>query len=115
LSPERRSALKAGIALGLLLLASQAQAETGIASAYDYPQPVACGGRYDRHAMTAAHKFLPCGSRVRVVGINGKSIMVTINDRGPFVRGRIIDLSWAAAQAMGMGMSIMRVSLEVVK
>ena len=115
LPAQGRRALRAGICCGLLLLATQAQAEVGVASAYDYPQPVACGGRYDRNAMTAAHRTLPCGTRVKVTGANGKSIVVTINDRGPFVRGRIIDLSWAAARAIGMGMSLMRVAVEVVK
>lgn len=54
------------------------------------------------NAMTAAHKTLPFGSKVRVIDQrSGKSIMVTINDRGPFIRGRIIDLSKAAATKLG--------------
>jgi len=53
--------------------------------------------------MTAAHKTLPCGTRVRVVNKrNGKSVTVRINDRGPYIKGRIIDLSKAAAQAISM-------------
>ena len=105
----------AGISLGLFLLMTQAQAESGIASFYDYPQKVACGGRYDRNAMTAAHRTLPCGTKVRV-NSGVKSIVVTINDRGPFIRGRIIDLSYAAASQIGMlGSGLIRVTLEVIK
>ncbi|MGD8536328.1 MAG: septal ring lytic transglycosylase RlpA family protein [Candidatus Aminicenantes bacterium] len=58
---------------------------------------------YDMHTMTAAHKTLPFGTHVRVTNLNnGKSVVVRINDRGPFVKGRIIDLSYAAAQRLGM-------------
>ncbi len=58
---------------------------------------------YNMHAMTAAHKTLPFGTHVRVTNLtNGKSVVVRINDRGPFVKGRIIDLSYAAAQKLGM-------------
>lgn len=74
----------------------------GIASYYWQPQAVACGGRFNPHAMTAAHRTYPCGSRVRVTASNGRSVVVTINDRGPFVKGRIIDLSLAAARQIGM-------------
>lgn len=74
----------------------------GIASYYWQPQAVACGGRFNPNAMTAAHRTFPCGSRVRVTASNGRSVVVTINDRGPFVKGRIIDLSLAAAKQIGM-------------
>lgn len=58
---------------------------------------------YDMHAMTAAHKTLPFGTYVRVTNLtSGRSVVVRINDRGPFVKGRIIDLSYAAAQKLGM-------------
>jgi len=77
--------------------------ETGIASFYWQPQAVACGGRFNPSAMTAAHKTLPCGSQVRVTNVtNGRTAVVTINDRGPFIKGRIIDLSKAAAELIGM-------------
>ncbi len=63
----------------------------------------ASGERYDMNAMTAAHRTLPMASYVRVTNTNnGKSVVVKINDRGPFHRGRIIDLSKAAALALGM-------------
>jgi rare lipoprotein A len=82
---------------------SQASAQSGMASYYWQPQRVACGGKFNPNAMTAAHKTLPCGTRVTVTNKrNGKSVVVTINDRGPFVRGRIIDVSLAAARQLGM-------------
>jgi rare lipoprotein A len=63
----------------------------------------ASGETFNQNAMTAAHKSLPFGSRVRVVNQQtGQSVVVRINDRGPFVRGRIIDLSRASAQAIGI-------------
>jgi rare lipoprotein A len=75
--------------------------ERGIASWYGKKfqgQPTANGEPYDMYAMTAAHKTLPVPSYARVTNLaNGKSVIVRVNDRGPFVRGRIIDLSYAAA------------------
>lgn len=63
----------------------------------------ASGERFSRHAFTAAHKTLPLHSRVLVTNLaNNESVVVTINDRGPYVRGRIIDLSQAAARAIGI-------------
>lgn len=63
----------------------------------------ASGERFNRNAMTAAHKSLPLHSRVRVTNLaNNESIIVKINDRGPYVHGRIIDLSQAAARAIGI-------------
>ncbi|MGP9820816.1 septal ring lytic transglycosylase RlpA family protein [Salinarimonas sp. NSM] len=63
----------------------------------------ASGERYDMDALTAAHKTLPFGTKVRVTNVaNGKSVVVRITDRGPFVRGREIDLSRGAARAVGM-------------
>lgn len=76
---------------------------TGKASYYWQPQPVASGGWFNPNAMTAAHKTLPFGTKVRVTNQNnGKSVVVTINDRGPYIAGRIIDLSKAAAHAISM-------------
>jgi len=63
----------------------------------------ASGERYDMHAMTAAHPTLPFGTVVEVVNLrNGLSVRVRINDRGPFRKGRIIDLSYGAARKLGM-------------
>ena len=89
---------------------------TGMASYYWQPQALASGGRFDPNAMTAAHKTLPFGTRVRVKHLgNGRSVDVRINDRGPYVAGRIIDLSKAAAGKIGMtGQGIARVSMTVL-
>jgi rare lipoprotein A len=80
--------------------------EVGLASWYGekfHGRRTASGEVYDMYQLTAAHKSLPLGTTVMVTHLrNGRSVMVTINDRGPFVRGRIIDLSYAAAQALGM-------------
>lgn len=62
----------------------------------------ASGERYDRHRMTAAHRTLPFGSRVRVTNLeNGLSVVVEVNDRGPFRKGRVIDVSEEAARELG--------------
>ena len=80
--------------------------ERGIASWYGRPfhgRKTANGETYNMYAMTAAHKTLPLGTHVRVYNRNnGKTIEVRINDRGPFVRGRIIDLSYEAARRLGL-------------
>ncbi len=61
------------------------------------------GERFNTHALTAAHKSLPFGTKVRVTnGRTGRSVVVRINDRGPFIKGRVIDLSKAAPSAIGM-------------
>lgn len=75
----------------------------GKASYYWQPQRVASGGWFNPNAMTAAHKSLPFGTKVRVTNKhNGRSVVVRINDRGPYIKGRIIDLSKAAAYKIGM-------------
>ena len=76
---------------------------SGLASYYWQPQRVASGGWFNPNALTAAHKSLPFGTRVRVTNLrNGRSVVVRINDRGPYIRGRIIDLSRRAATVVGM-------------
>ncbi|GAB6386795.1 septal ring lytic transglycosylase RlpA family protein [Stutzerimonas marianensis] len=72
------------------------------------------GERFDQGALTAAHRTLPFGTRVRVVNArNGKSVVVRINDRGPYVRGRVIDLSKAAFQRIASTRAgVIRVRLE---
>ena len=92
------------------------QGEEGIASWYGHPfdgRRASDGEIYDMHAMTAAHRTLPFGTQVRVHDLeNGQSVEVRINDRGPFVEGRIIDLSYAAAQAMHMtGTALVRLEI----
>jgi len=79
--------------------------ETGTASWYGtkfHGKKTANGERYDMHAMSAAHKTLPMPTMARVTNLNnGRSVVVRVNDRGPFVKSRIIDLSYAAARALG--------------
>jgi rare lipoprotein A len=88
----------------------------GMASYYWQGQQTASGARFNPDGLTAAHRSLPFGTRVRVTNqSNGQSVVVTINDRGPFVGGRIIDLSRGAARAISMtGAGVARVSLQVM-
>ncbi len=90
-----------------------AMAESGIASVYAYDgEKTANGERANPGGLTAAHKTLPFGSKVKVVNKrNGKSVAVRINDRGPFVRGRVIDLTPAGARALGFS-GLAPVSIE---
>lgn len=94
----------------------RASGQQGVASYYWQGQRVASGGWFNPNAMTAAHKTLPFGTKVRVTHLgNGRSVDVMINDRGPFIAGRIIDLSKAAAGIIGMtGQGIARVAVEVL-
>jgi rare lipoprotein A len=89
---------------------------SGKASYYWQPQKVASGGWFNPNAMTAAHKTLPFGTKVRVTNLNnGKSVVVTINDRGPYIAGRIIDLSKAAAHSISMqGSGVVPVNMTVL-
>ena len=91
-------------------------AHSGMASYYHEPERLASGGRFNPNALTAAHKTLPFGTKVRVTNSrNGQSVVVTINDRGPFVGGRVIDLSAAAAGAINMkSAGVAPVSLAVL-
>jgi rare lipoprotein A len=93
--------------------------QKGIASFYSDSlngRRTASGERYDKTAYTAAHKRLPLGTVVRVTNArNGKSVDVTINDRGPYVKGRVIDLSRQAAWDIGMAKRhLTNVELEVI-
>ena len=90
--------------------------ETGVASWYGpgfHEKKTSNGERYDQNAMTAAHKLLPFGTRLQVTNLNnGRSVIVRINDRGPFVGSRIIDLSKEAARRLHMiGSGTARVQL----
>ncbi|GGC91040.1 septal ring lytic transglycosylase RlpA family protein [Halopseudomonas salina] len=94
--------------------------ETGQASYYAdryLARPTASGELYQAGENTAAHRTLPFGSMVRVTNLkNGKSVVVRINDRGPFVRGRIIDLSRAAFESIGRASEgLLRVEIEVIR
>ncbi len=93
--------------------------EIGYASWYGkkfHGRPTASGEIYNMYALTAAHKKLPLGTYVKVTNLNnGKSVVVKINDRGPFVKGRIIDLSYAAAKKIGMAeKGVEKVKIEIV-
>lgn len=79
--------------------------------------PTASGERYDKRSMTAAHKRLKFGTRVRVTNLrNGKSVVVRINNRGPYIKGRIIDLSEAAAEKLDMiDAGVVPVKLEILR
>ena len=93
--------------------------ETGKASFYAMKfqsRKTASGERFDQSANTAAHKKLPFGTKVKVTNIkNGKNVIVRINDRGPFVRGRIIDLSRSAFSSIGnTSAGVIDVKIEVV-
>ena len=93
--------------------------EVGIASYYAkalHGRSTANGERYDMQALTAAHPRLPFGSRVRVTNLdNGRSVVVRINDRGPYVEKRVIDLSYAAARELQfISRGTVRVRLEVL-
>jgi rare lipoprotein A len=96
-----------------------ANAETGIASIYAYKGELTANGeRAEPSGLTAAHRTLPLGTRVRVTNKqNGRSVVVRINDRGPYVRGRIIDLTPAGARALGFDnvQGLAPVTVEVVK
>jgi peptidoglycan lytic transglycosylase len=94
--------------------------QCGIASWYGpgfYGNLTANGERYTGKSMTAAHKSLPFGTQVRVTDqATGRTIVVRINDRGPFIAGRVIDLSSAAADRFGLkGRGVARVCLDVLK
>ncbi len=79
-------------------------------------RPTASGEIYNMYALTAAHRTLPLGTYVRVTNLsNGKSVVVKINDRGPYVKGRIIDLSYAAAKKIGMvEKGVQKVKIETI-
>jgi rare lipoprotein A len=91
--------------------------QTGLASWYGakhHGKRTASGERFDQTKLTAAHPTLPWGSIVKVTSLaNGKSVKVRINDRGPFIKDRIIDLSRAAARTLGMA-GLMQVQLELI-
>ena len=112
-------AMIGAMALCGLLQTPPAHAAEGIASYYGkrfHGRRTASGQRFDQHALTAAHRTLGFGTRVRVTSVHSqRSVVVTINDRGPYAKGRIIDLSRAAAARLGiLGAGVARVRLEVV-
>jgi rare lipoprotein A len=95
--------------------ADTGRTQTGIASVYSYHgSKTASGERANKHGLTAAHRSLPFGTRVKVTNKkNGKSVVVRINDRGPFIKGRIIDLTPQGASALSFS-GLAPVSVAVV-
>jgi rare lipoprotein A len=92
-------------------------ASRGIASFYSEDTQTASGEKFDANALTAAHPTLPFGTRLRVTDVkSGRSVTVRVNDRGPYVPGRIVDVSHSAATELGMiGKGITNVRLDVVQ
>ncbi|MGF6310153.1 rare lipoprotein A [Bradyrhizobium sp. i1.8.4] len=92
-------------------------ASQGVASFYNEAQPTASGEKFDGRELTAAHPTLPFGTRLRVTDVKtGRSVTVRVNDRGPYVPGRIVDVSYSAAQSLGMiGKGVANVRLDVVE
>ena len=92
-------------------------ASQGDASFYSYDTGTASGEKFDPTELTAAHPTLPFGTRLRVTNLtNGRTVTVRVNDRGPYVRGRIVDVSHSAAEALHMTQSgVAKVKLDVVQ
>jgi rare lipoprotein A len=92
-------------------------ASQGLASFYTEGGQTASGEKFDTHELTAAHPTLPFGTRLRVTNVaTGRSVTVRINDRGPYVPGRVVDVSYSAADALGMvGKGVAKVKLDVVQ
>lgn len=91
-------------------------ASGGIASFYTEGTQTASGEKLDPNELTAAHRTLPFGTRLRVTNVaTGKSVTVRVNDRGPYVRGRVVDVSYSAAESLGIvDKGITNVKLDVV-
>ena len=104
------------ICASTVLTDSSAMAETGIASVYAYSGgKTASGERANSGGFTAAHRTLKFGTQVRVTNRrNGRNVVVRINDRGPFVRGRVIDVTPAAARALGFS-GLASVTLDIAQ
>ena len=92
-------------------------ASHGLASFYTEGTQTASGEKFDTHELTAAHPTLPFGTRLRVTNVaTGRSVTVRVNDRGPYVAGRTVDVSYAAADALGIvGAGLAKVRLDVVQ
>ena len=97
--------------------ASTRTASQGLASFYSEGTRTASGEKFDANELTAAHPTLPFGTRLRVTNVaTGRSVTVRVNDRGPYVPGRVVDVSYSAAQSLGMvGKGVANVKLDVVQ
>jgi rare lipoprotein A len=97
--------------------AHTAAASYGLASFYREGGKTASGEKFDPHELTAAHPTLPFGTRLRVTNVaTHRSVIVRVNDRGPFVHGRVVDVSYSAAETLGMtGRGVAKVKVDVVQ
>jgi rare lipoprotein A len=111
----KKTLFASALVVSVIAIPITASAESGIASVYTYGgRPTANGERASESGLTAAHKTLPFGTMVRVTNqASGRSVVVRINDRGPFVAGRVIDLTPAGAHALGFS-GLAHVTLDVV-
>jgi rare lipoprotein A len=92
-------------------------ASQGLASFYSEGTRTASGEKFNANELTAAHPTLPFGTKLRVTNVsNGQSVTVRVNDRGPYVPGRVVDVSYSAARTLGMvGGGVAKVKLDVVQ
>jgi len=97
--------------------AAMTDGSVGIASFYKYEAKTANGEQFNPRELTAAHRTLPFGTRLRVTNVaTGQSVSVRVNDRGPFIPGRVVDVSLSAAEVLGMvDRGVAKVKLEVEK
>jgi len=97
--------------------AATRDASYGVASYYEHGARTASGEKFNARELTAAHRTLPFGTRVRITNIaTGRSVTVRVNDRGPFVPGRVIDVSQSAAETLGfVERGVAKVKLDVVR
>ena len=118
----RGMSIVVGLALACSIASGEACAHgvkklSGVAAYYskDYKGPTASGERYDPKKFTAAHRTLPFGTRLRVTDPKShRSVVVTVNDRGPFTKGRVLDLSLAAAKTLRMtGRGLVKVTAAI--
>ncbi len=102
--------------LAVILCVAPAHASVGWASYYKSGHRTANGERFLPMGFTCAHKHLPFGTKLKVTNLrNGKTVIVRVNDRGPFVRGRVLDLSLGAARVIGLtGSGVGKISFSVM-
>ena len=117
-TPRRKASLRKHTSLASHRpAAGTTTASQGIASFYTEGTKTASGEKFNTHDLTAAHPTLPFGTRLRVTNVStGQAVTVRVNDRGPYIQGRVVDVSYSAADALGMvGKGLASVKLEVVQ
>jgi rare lipoprotein A len=105
--------------IGPMMSKASAFSQSGVGSYYGpkfHGKKTASGEKFNQNAMTAAHKTLPFGTRLKVTNLSNKrSVVVRVNDRGPFIRGRIVDVSTIAARQLGLvGRGVARVRIQKI-